>query len=118
MHNYQTLIPDMLASGIRVLIYAGDVDYICNWLGNKHWTLAMEWAHKDDFNKAEDKPYTLPGANDVAGRLRTSNDFSFMQVYQAGHMVPMDKPQVALDMLDGFLTNTLETRTRATNVVV
>merc|ERR1712100_223236 len=71
MINYQNLIPDMLADGIKVLIYAGDVDYICNWLGNKHWTLAMEWPHKADFNKAEDKPYTLPGANAPAGRLRT-----------------------------------------------
>ena len=31
MHNYHTLLPEMLAGGIRVLIYAGDVDYICNW---------------------------------------------------------------------------------------
>jgi|Transcript_50370 cathepsin A (carboxypeptidase C) len=118
MHNYHTLIPDMLADGIRALIYAGDVDYICNWLGNKHWTLALDWPHTADFNNAEDKPYTLPGANAAAGRLRTSNNFSFMQVYQAGHMVPMDKPEVALDMLDGFLSNTLEARTRSASVVV
>jgi len=119
MHNFQTLIPDMLADGIRVLIYAGDVDYICNWLGNKHWTLAMEWPHKADFNKAEDKPYT--GREELglaaAGRLRTSNGFSFMQIYQAGHMVPMDQPEIALDMLDGFLSNTLEERTTSTVVV-
>merc|ERR1719145_474163 len=38
MKNYHTKIPDMLKSGIRVMVYAGDVDYICNWLGNKHWT--------------------------------------------------------------------------------
>ena len=43
MKNYQTKIPDMLAAGIQVLIYAGDVDFICNWLGNKHWALALEW---------------------------------------------------------------------------
>jgi carboxypeptidase C (cathepsin A) len=35
MKNYQDELPDMLASGIRVLIYAGDVDFICNWIGNK-----------------------------------------------------------------------------------
>ena len=29
MKNYQTQIPDLLANGIRVLIYAGDQDYIC-----------------------------------------------------------------------------------------
>ena len=118
MHNFHTLIPDMLADGIRVLIYAGDVDYICNWLGNKHWALAMDWPHKADFNSAEDKPYTLPAANAPAGRIRTSGNFSFLQVYQAGHMVPMDKPEVALDMLDGFLSNTFSERTTTTASVV
>merc|ERR1712187_594831 len=32
MQRYDTMIPDMLASGIRVLIYAGDCDFICDWL--------------------------------------------------------------------------------------
>ena len=35
MHDYQQMIPDQLASGIRVLMYAGDQDFICNWLGNQ-----------------------------------------------------------------------------------
>jgi len=118
MHNFHTLLPDMLADGVRVLVYAGDVDYICNWLGNKKWTLALDWPHKTDFNTAADKPYVLPGGNDAAGRLRSSNGFSFLQVYQAGHMVPMDKPEVALDMLSGFLANSLGERTRASELVV
>merc|ERR1712167_216512 len=29
MKNYQTQIPDLLASGVNVLIYAGDQDFIC-----------------------------------------------------------------------------------------
>mmetsp|Transcript_62492 Transcript_62492/g.140927 ORF Transcript_62492/g.140927 Transcript_62492/m.140927 type:complete len:484 (-) Transcript_62492:85-1536(-) len=118
MHNYHTLLPDMLADGLRVLIYAGDVDYICNWLGNKKWTLALEWPHKADFNAAEDKAYTLSGKNQSAGRIRTAGGFSFMQVYQAGHMVPMDQPEVALDMLDGFLSDSLHQRTRTAELVV
>merc|ERR1712100_627301 len=92
MKNYHMKIPDLLKSGVRALIYAGDVDFICNWLGNKHWTLKLDWPHNDAFNKAEDKPYLVNSKE--AGRLRTSNGFSFMQVYQAGHMVPMDQPEV------------------------
>merc|ERR1719401_762997 len=102
MKNYQVMLPDMLAAGIEVLIYAGDVDYICNWLGNKKWTLAMEWPHKADFNAAEDKAYTVDGK--PAGRLRASNGFHFMQVFEAGHMVPMDQPEAALTMLNDFLS--------------
>jgi cathepsin A (carboxypeptidase C) len=102
MRNYHTLLPPMLADGIRVLIYAGDVDYICNWLGNKKWTLALEWPHKADFNAAADTPYTVDGKE--AGRLRMSNGFHFMQVYQAGHMVPMDQPAAASQMLNDFIS--------------
>merc|ERR1719262_2057141 len=106
MINYHTLLPGMLADGIRTLIYAGDVDYICNWLGNMKWTLAMNWPHKADFNAAPNNDYTLNGR--TVGKLRTSNGFSFMQVFNAGHMVPMDQPEVALQMVKDFTTGSLE----------
>ena len=38
---------------IPVLIYAGDADYICNWLGNKAWTDALEWHGKGEYGKVE-----------------------------------------------------------------
>jgi cathepsin A (carboxypeptidase C) len=105
MKNYHMKIPDLLKSGIRVMVYAGDVDYICNWLGNKHWTLALEWEHKADFVAAEDKAYVLPTSNTQFGKIRTAGGFSFVQVFQAGHMVPMDQPEAALTMLNDFLAN-------------
>merc|ERR1712039_526574 len=61
MINYHKLIPDMLADGIQTLIYAGDLDYICNWLGNMKWTQALEWPHKADFNAAPNNDYSLDG---------------------------------------------------------
>merc|ERR1711977_255251 len=82
MKNYHDKLPDLLAGGIQVLIYAGDVDYICNWLGNKKWTLALEWPHKADFNKAEDKSFTVADGTQ-AGRVRSANGFHFVQIYQA-----------------------------------
>ena len=43
----------------QVLIYSGDVDYICNWLGNKKWVKALEWEGQEQFNQADDKPWNL-----------------------------------------------------------
>jgi len=105
LQHYQYMIPEQLDDGIRVLIYAGDQDYICNWLGNQAWTLDMNWTHKTDFNNAKPASYVVDSK--PAGMLRKSNDFSFLQVFDAGHMVPMDQPVVALNMLNSFLSNTL-----------
>ncbi|CAD7955962.1 unnamed protein product [Amoebophrya sp. A25] len=106
MRNFHLKIPEMMADGIRVLVYAGDVDYICNWLGNKAWTLALPWSGKDAFNAAADADYILSdsegGENKAVGRLRHHETFSFLQIYAAGHMVPMDQPAVALKMLNEF----------------
>ena len=46
MINYDGYVADMLEGGIKVLIYAGDVDFICNSLGNKACTLDIEWSGK------------------------------------------------------------------------
>lgn len=35
MRNSEPLIPAMLEDGVKVLIYAGEDDFICNWLGGR-----------------------------------------------------------------------------------
>jgi cathepsin A (carboxypeptidase C) len=47
---------------IPVLVYAGDADFICNWLGNQAWTDALEGSGKKDFNRAKTEDLVLPGA--------------------------------------------------------
>lgn len=76
-----------------------DVDFICNYLGNRAWTLGLDWDHKQDFLSADDHDW-----NGGKGLARSSNGFTFLQVYDAGHMVPADQPEVALDMITTFLT--------------
>merc|ERR1719184_497809 len=106
MKNYHNEIANLLENGLQVLIYAGDVDYICNWLGNKMWVKALEWEGKEAFNAAEDEPWII-STGETAGRLRTYQNFQFLQVYNAGHMVPMDKPQAASEMLNSWLAGSL-----------
>merc|ERR1711904_481209 len=106
MHgNYALKLPDLLQDGIEVLIYAGDCDYICNWLGNKAWTQKLKLDHADDFNAAEDKEWQVDGK--TVAKHRNSNHFHFMQVYEAGHMVPMDQPAASLEMVNKFISGSL-----------
>jgi len=105
MQNYQQMIPDQLNDGIRVLIYAGDQDYICNWHGNQAWTQALPWPHQADFKATSPKPWVSGGKQ--TGTIQSSNGFSFLRVYDAGHMVPRDQPAAALAMLNAFTSNTI-----------
>merc|ERR1719162_2292699 len=81
MKDYHMLIPPMLAAGIDVLIYAGDQDFICNWLGNEKWTLALDWTHKAEFNAAKLRPFVVTGkevgakSGKEVGELRSFSNF-------------------------------------------
>eukprot|EP00123_Amoebidium_parasiticum_P013289 comp21878_c1_seq1/m.31307 comp21878_c1_seq1/g.31307 ORF comp21878_c1_seq1/g.31307 comp21878_c1_seq1/m.31307 type:complete len:371 (-) comp21878_c1_seq1:413-1525(-) len=101
LHNFDFDIVELLAHGKHVLIYAGEDDYVCNYMGNKAWCEQMAWPHKEEWNKAPDTPWIYKGKQ--AGIVKTHANFTFLQVHEAGHMVPMDQPEVSLAMLDIFL---------------
>ncbi len=86
-----------------MLIYAGDLDFICNWLGNSAWTLDLEWSGKTGFNAAPMAPWTMPNGT-VGGEARTYGGFTFLRVYNAGHLTPMDQPAAALALLNTLIS--------------
>mmetsp|Transcript_21471 Transcript_21471/g.45888 ORF Transcript_21471/g.45888 Transcript_21471/m.45888 type:complete len:607 (-) Transcript_21471:76-1896(-) len=98
MKNFAPYVADMLNDGIPALIYAGDLDFVCNYMGNREWTLNLNWDHNAEFKSAEEHDW-----NDGAGMARTSNGLTFLQVYDAGHMVPSDQPEHSLRMITQFL---------------
>jgi serine carboxypeptidase-like clade 4 len=101
MQNLELRIPTILASGVRVLIYAGDQDFICNVEGNRRWVDVMQWGEADAFAAAPQQTWHVNGQ--PAGLAKSAGGLTFLQVFQAGHMVPMDQPEAALDMLHRVL---------------
>ena len=97
---YHRLVPGILDQ-IPVLIYAGDADYICNWLGNRGWTDALEWPGHKGFAEAEIKDLVVDEAK--YGKVKSSGNFTFIQIFQAGHMVPYDQPKPSLDFYNRWL---------------
>merc|ERR1712166_1312536 len=72
-------------SGIRVLIYAGDQDYICNWLGNQAWTQALPWSHQGDFNTTSATNWTGTSGTATMGTwFRVTNQRLHLQCSMLG----------------------------------
>ncbi|KAG8428073.1 carboxypeptidase C [Metarhizium acridum] len=97
----QKHVPALLEK-IPVLIYAGDVDFICNWLGNYAWTNALPWPGQIDFNDASMIELQAPSGK-AYGSLKHARGFAFLRVYKAGHMVPYDQPEGALDFVNRWV---------------
>jgi len=81
MKDFEGIIPEMINSGIRSLIYAGDQDFICNWMGNARWVDAMEWSGAEAYAKTEAVEYMVDG--EPAWSVRSVPNLSFMKVYDA-----------------------------------
>ncbi|MBA0634293.1 hypothetical protein Gotri_011068 [Gossypium trilobum] len=105
MRNLEVGIPVLLEDGIKLLVYAGEYDLICNWLGNSRWVHAMEWSGQKEFVASPEVPFIVDGAE--AGVLKTHGALGFLKVHDAGHMVPMDQPKAALEMLKRWTKGTL-----------
>ena len=102
MQPFHRLVPDIIDQ-IPVLIYAGDADYICNWLGNHAWTEALEWPGQKEFNDVQLEDLKLGGVGDKTGQVKSHGNFTFMRVHGAGHMVPLDQPEASLDFLNRWI---------------
>jgi len=103
IESFRYEIPAILANKIPVVIYNGDYDLICNWVGGKMWVESMSWPGKASFDAAPMKTWRV--GNTPAGEAKTANGLTFVRVYAAGHMVPHDQPKNALDLLNRVVHN-------------
>uniref|UniRef100_A0A7S3I0W3 Carboxypeptidase n=2 Tax=Choreotrichia TaxID=141411 RepID=A0A7S3I0W3_9SPIT len=104
MTNLMPQVAEILdQTQIEVLVYSGDKDWICNWRGGEAWTAATKWSSKQEFNDAEYEKWSVNGTD--AGEMRQYGNLHFLRIYEAGHMVPMDQPENALEMVKRFIAN-------------
>lgn len=100
--DLEEVIPAMLADGVRMLVYSGQEDFICNWFGGRDWVSKMVWPGQSAYNKQTWGSWTVDGA--LGGVYKEQANVQFLGIANAGHMVPMDQPSNALAMLHIFLT--------------
>merc|ERR1712192_62963 len=103
-HEYQEMddfYHTLLAKKIRILVYNGDLDLACNFLGDQWFVNRLQAPLKN-----AKRPWLVvdkQGQNQIAGFVKDFEGISYMTVKGAGHMVPTDKPHESLEMLKRFL---------------
>lgn len=98
-----TDLENLLESGVRVALFYGDADYICNWFGGEAVSLAANYSHAEQFRHSNYTPFTVGGTE--YGEVRQAGNFSFLRIYESGHEVPYYQPVAALEMFRRVLEN-------------
>eukprot|EP01132_Coremiostelium_polycephalum_P009094 gene9094-11145_t len=96
-----SVFPELLAKQYKVLVYNGNFGWICNFIGSETYVRQMDWEYKHEFNIAPRKIF-YDGQN-IGGYYQYYEGLAMMTVNNAGHMVPMDQPSVALNMFNQFI---------------
>ncbi|EMG48230.1 ATG42 Vacuolar serine-type carboxypeptidase ATG42 [Candida maltosa Xu316] len=90
---------ELLEHDIPVLIYAGDKDFICSWIGLLDVVDSLEYK---DFAR---EPLRLwkNSNGESAGEYKVFDKLKYVRVYNAGHMVPFDQPENSLELLNDWI---------------
>jgi hypothetical protein len=79
-------IVQLLADGVKLLMYNGQFDLVCNHYGTTMYLQAMKWPGKKRFARAKRFVWTVDGA--TAGYARYANNLTYVIVNGGSHMVP------------------------------
>lgn len=79
-------LEDLLTKDVRIILYSGDADYICNWFGGEAVSLAVNYTHAEAFRAAGYAPFLVDEVE--YGVVREQGNFSFVRIYESGHQVP------------------------------
>ncbi|EEQ99639.1 Carboxypeptidase Y precursor, putative [Perkinsus marinus ATCC 50983] len=97
-------LSSLLVKGISVLLYAGDQDFLCNWLSVLDTAQALEWPGKAAFTKAVESSLRVKVYS--FGTSATTRPLPVAVVINASHMVPQDAPEAALSLVNDFIYRT------------
>ncbi|CAE6516339.1 unnamed protein product [Rhizoctonia solani] len=96
-----TLLPGLLERGVHVMLFNGDQDYICNYLGTERLIADLSWSGGKGMGNATTVGWSVNGTE--AGWWRESRNMTYVKVAGASHMVPYDVPLAAHDMILRFM---------------
>ncbi|KAJ3407789.1 hypothetical protein CcCBS67573_g02960 [Chytriomyces confervae] len=98
-----TLLDRIISTQVNVLIYVGDRDSVCNYVGVERVLGNMTWGGAKGFNPTiASQPWILNASS--AGMMRRERGLTYVRLFGSGHMVPADSPVAASALLAMLLS--------------
>jgi len=94
------VLPKVLEK-IPVLIFAGDQDIICNYIGLENMIQGLTWNGATGLGTVQTQSWTVNGA--PAGTWVDSRQLTYVKIFNASHMAPYDVPHITHDMMLRFM---------------
>lgn len=92
-------VKKLLEQNVTVIMYFGDADFNCNWLGGQ---VVADHVNAMGYDRAGF--VNITSADDVVhGQVKQSGKFAFVRIYESGHLVPFFQPLVSLELVDRVL---------------
>ena len=105
MKSYAHLLEPVLAAGVPVLLYQGQLDVRDGVAATEAWLANWSWTGRRRFLESPRKAWMSSG---IAGYYRSCGGLTHLSVNGAGHLVPHDAPSQALDMIERFVAGAFE----------
>ncbi|RWS21326.1 putative serine carboxypeptidase CPVL-like protein, partial [Leptotrombidium deliense] len=110
MKDYFLSAKEMLSvvmDNYRVMLYSGNLDIIVAPVFNNRFLNNLRWKHRDEYLKAERKIWRFGKEENIVGYIKNVANFYEVIIRNSGHMVPLDKPEAAFEMIQKFVNNQL-----------
>lgn len=107
MLDHSAPLPELIADGIRVLVYSGITDFMVNWYGSQRYLQKLDSVYADEYREASAQDWKVGGkkAGTVQKAGKGFGNVAFVTIDAAGHMVPQDEPENALTMWEKWVRN-------------
>ncbi|KAA8550290.1 hypothetical protein F0562_001974 [Nyssa sinensis] len=95
-------VDELLAKGVNVTVYNGQLDVICATKGTEAWVEKLKWEGLKTFLSMDRTPIYCGDDKVTKGFTKSYRNLQFYWILEAGHFVPVDQPCVALRMVGGI----------------
>ncbi|CAI9785901.1 unnamed protein product [Fraxinus pennsylvanica] len=95
-------VDELLAKGVNITVYSGQLDVICSTKGTEAWLEKLKWDGLRTFLSMDRTPLYCEDEKITKGFTKSYRNLHFYWILGAGHFVPVDQPCVALDMVNSI----------------